>query len=150
MSNQSTVFASIFQDWIELFMHRSMRSIVRYAREHGFSMSQMATLFQINRRSRLAVSDIGDDLGVSNAAASQLLDRLVQQGLVLRYENPQDRREKQLVLTDLGRQVLLESDRTRLAWLEALAATLNAEEQAKIVEALNILMEHTRRLPDEN
>ncbi len=149
MSNQSPVFATIFLDWIELFMHRSMRSFVRYARQRGLSMSQMATLFQISHRDKLAVSDIGGDLGVSNAAASQLLDRLVQQGLVLRYENPQDRREKQLVLTDLGRQVLLESGRTRLAWLEALAATLTLEEQVKIIEALNILMEHTNQLPDE-
>ncbi len=149
MSNQTTTFAAIFLDWIEQFMHRSMRSFVRYARERGFSMSQMATLFQISRRGRLAVSDIGDDLGVSNAAASQLLDRLVQQGLVLRSENPQDRREKQLVLTDLGRRVLLESTRTRLAWLDRLSATLSLEEQAKIVEAINILVEHTKQLPDE-
>ncbi len=149
MSNQTSTFANIFLDWIELFMHRSMRSFVRYARERGFSMSQMATLFQISRRGRLAVSDIGDDLGVSNAAASQLLDRLVQQGLVLRSENPQDRREKQLVLTDLGHQVMLESTRTRLAWLDRLSATLSPDEQAKIVEAITILMEHTNQLPDE-
>ncbi len=150
MSNQTTTFAAIFLDWIELFMHRSMRSFVRYARERGLSMSQMATLFQISRRGQLAVSDIGDDLGVSNAAASQLLDRLVQQGLILRSENPQDRREKVLVITNEGRQVLLETTSTRLAWLERLAATLTPEEKTKIVEALEILMERTNRLPDEN
>jgi DNA-binding MarR family transcriptional regulator len=150
MSNQPSAFASTFLTWIELFMHRSMRSLVRYARERGLSMSQMATLFQISRRGQLAVSDIGDDLGMSNAAASQLLDRLVQQGLVLRSENPLDRREKTLVLTDMGRQALVETTRTRLAWLERLAATLTPEEKTKIVEALEILMDHTNRLPDEN
>ncbi len=150
MTKQPSFFTTTFLAWLELFMHRSMRSFVRYARERGLSMSQMATLFQISRRGRLAVSDISDDLGVSNAAASQLLDRLVQQGLVLRSENPQDRREKMLVITDEGRHVLLETTRSRQAWLERLADTLTPEEKAKIVEALIILMDHTNRLPDEN
>ncbi len=150
MTNQPPAFSSTFMNWIELFMHRSMRSLVRYARQRGLSMSQMATLFQISRGGQMAVSDIGGDLGVSNAAASQLLDRLVQQGLVLRSENPQDRREKMLVLTDEGRQVLLETAHTRQAWLELLVDTLTPEEKAKIVEALEILTDHTNRLPDEN
>ncbi len=150
MTKQPSFFTTTFLAWLELFMHRSMRSFVRYARERGLSMSQMATLFQISRRGRLAVSDISDDLGVSNAAASQLLDRLVQQGLVLRSENPQDRREKMLVITDEGRHVLLETTRTRLVWLERLADSLTPEEKAKIVAALEILLDHTNRLPDEN
>ena len=149
MSNQTSSLTSTFLAWIELFMHRSMRSFVRYARGRGLSMSQMATLFQISHRGRLAVSDIGESLGVTNAAASQLLDRLVQQELVLRSENPQDRREKQLVLTELGRQVLLESARSRQVWLERLAATLTPEEQATVSEALEILMAHINQLPDE-
>ncbi len=149
MSNQTSTFTSIFLTWIEQFTHRSMRSFVRYARERGFSMSQMATLFQISRRGRLAVSDISDDLGVSNAAASQLLDRLVQQGLVLRSENPLDRREKQLVLTDQGRQLLVESTRSRQEWLERLGATLTPEEQERVGEALEILINHINQLPDE-
>ncbi len=149
MPTQTSAFTSTFLTWIDLFMHRSMRSFVRYARGRGISMSQMATLFQISRRGRLAVSDIGDDLGVSNAAASQLLDRLVQQGLVLRSENPEDRREKQLVLTDEGRKLLLESTRSRQSWLERLAATLTPEEQERVVEALEILMDHIDHLPDE-
>jgi DNA-binding MarR family transcriptional regulator len=149
MSNQPSLFVSVFLAWIELFMHRSMRSFVRFAREHGFSMSQIMALFQISHRGQLVISDIGDDLGVTNAAASQMLDRLVQQGFVLRSENPQDRREKQLVLTDLGRQVLLDSARTRQAWLERLAATLTPEEQKKVAEGLEILIDHMNQLPDE-
>jgi DNA-binding MarR family transcriptional regulator len=106
-------------------------------------------LFRISHHGRLAVSDIGDDLGVSNAAASQMLDRLVHQGLVLRSENPVDRREKQLVLTGQGRQVLVDSACTRQLWLEHLAATLTPEEQDKVLEGLEILIDHMHRLPDE-
>ena len=130
-------------------MHRSMHGFLRYARERGLSMSQIATLFQLSQHDCLAVSEIGDGLGVSNAAASQLLDRLVQQELITRTENPQDRREKQLILTEKGHNILLESARTREAWLESLAAMLTPEEQEKVAEALEILIEKMNQLPNE-
>jgi DNA-binding MarR family transcriptional regulator len=149
MPNQPSPLVSTFLDWIELFMHRSMRGFVRYARERGLSMSQVAALFQLSHRGSLAVTEIGGGLGVSNAAASQLLDRLVQQELVTRTENPQDRREKQLILTEKGYNILLESTRTRETWLERLAAMLTPEEQEKVEEALEILIEKMNRLPDE-
>lgn len=149
MPNQPSPFVSTFLSWIELFMHRSMHGFLRYARERGLSMSQIATLFQLSHRGSLAVSEIGDGLGVSNAAASQLLDRLVQQELITRTENPQDRREKQLILTEKGHNILLESARTREAWLESLAAMLTPEEQEKVAEALEILIEKMNQLPDE-
>lgn len=149
MPNQSTPFVSTFLAWIELFMHRSMHGFVRYARARGLSMSQLSTLFQLSRRGYLAVSEIGEDLGVSNAAASQMLDRLVLQDLVTRTENPQDRREKQLILTEKGHKVLLESARTRETWLMQLGATLTQEEQEKVVEVLKILTQKMNQLPDE-
>lgn len=149
MINKPSPFVSTFLAWIELFMHRTMRGFVRYGRERGLSMSQISTLFQLSHHDSLAVSNVSDSLGVSNAAASQLLDRLVQQELVSRTENPQDRREKQLVLTEKGRSILLEGARTRETWLERLVATLTPEEMEKVSEALKILIEKTKQLPDE-
>lgn len=149
MPNQSSPVVSTFLAWIELFMHRSMRGFLLYARERGLSMSQIATLFQLNHHGSLAVSEIGDGLGVSNAAASQLLDRLVQQGLITRAENPQDRREKQLILTEKGRSILLESTRTRQAWLECLVTKMTPDEQVKVTEVMEILINKMNQLPDE-
>jgi len=147
--NQPSPVVSTFLAWIELFMHRSMRGFLHYAREHGLSMSQISTLFRLSHHGSLAVSEIGDGLGVSNAAASQLLDRLVQQELVTRAENPQDRREKQLILTEKGRNILLESTRTRQAWLECLVSTLTPEEQIKVTEVMEILIKKMNQIPDE-
>ena len=149
MPNQPSPVVSTFLAWIELFMHRSMRGFLHYAREHGLSMSQISTLFRLSHHGSLAVSEIGDGLGVSNAAASQLLDRLVQQELVTRAENPQDRREKQLILTEKGRNILLESTRTRQAWLECLVSTLTPEEQIKVTEVMEILIKKMNQNPDE-
>ena len=137
---QTDPFLVTLQKWMEVFMQRSMRDFVGYARESGLSMSQLGALFQIRHRGSSGVTDLGDDLGVTSSAASQLLERLVQQGLILRSEDPSDRRVKQLVLTEKGLQVLQESIRARQSWLSDLAETLSDSEREAVIAALNILI----------
>ena len=139
------VIASL-HDWLGVFMQRSMRGFARYLRESGLSMSQIGALYHIHHQESCGVSDLGEHLGVTSAAASQLLERLVQQDLILRSEDPADRRVKQLVLTEKGSRVVEESFQARKAWLEGLAKTLSAAEKEQVVAALNILIEKAKQL----
>lgn len=132
-------FNTAIQSWIGVFMHRSMRSMLLYAKANGLSMSQLGALMHIFKGT-CGVSDIGDDLGISSAAASQMLERLVQQDLVTRSEDPRDRRVKQIVLTTHGKQVMEGSMRASREWLNELAASLSPAEQVQAVAALNILV----------
>jgi DNA-binding MarR family transcriptional regulator len=134
------------QKWIEVSMHRSMRHFICYARESGLSMSQLGALFHIQRSGSCGVTDLGDDLGVTSSAASQMLERLVQQELVLRSQDPSDRRVKQIGLTDKGLEVLRESIRARQSWLYDLAETLSDSEKEAIIGALNTLIDKANQL----
>jgi DNA-binding MarR family transcriptional regulator len=134
------------QRWIGVFMQRSMRDFMGYARENGLSMPQVGALFQILHRGSSGVTDLGDDLGVTSSAVSQMLERLVQQGLILRSEDPSDRRVKQVALTDKGLQVLQEVIRARESWLSELAETLSDPEKEAIIAALNILIDKASHL----
>ncbi len=142
-SNQLT---AALHRWMEVSMHRSMRGFFLYSKTCGLSMSQLGALFRLYHKGARGVSDIGDDLGVTSAAASQMLERLVRQDLVLRSEDPVDRRVKQLVLTDKGRQILHETVRARQGWLEQVAQQLTPQEQEQVVAALTLLIEKTDRL----
>jgi DNA-binding MarR family transcriptional regulator len=95
------------------------------------------------------VSEVGDHLGVSNAAASQMVDRLVQQGLLERVESPADRRMKQLTLTARGR-ALVEKAKARHAWTATLAPALTREQPAVIITALGYLMEAARAREEDS
>jgi DNA-binding MarR family transcriptional regulator len=139
-------FVSTLQEWMEVSMRRSMRHFFRHARESGFSMSHMGAMFHIHRIGSCGVTDLGDHLGVTSAAASQMLERLVQQELILRKEDPKDRRVKQIVLTDKGRRVLEEGIRARQDWMEDLAQTLSDSEKETIRVALNILIDKVKNL----
>ena len=91
----SNKFVLTLRDWLDVFMQRSMRDFILFTKEKGLSMSQIGALFQVHRRGACGGSDIGDELGVTSAAASQMIERLVQQELITRSEDPSDRRLKQ-------------------------------------------------------
>ena len=133
------------QELIGDFMRSSMRSLILYSKENGLSMSQIGALFQIYH-GRSNVSDLGEGLGITNAAASQMLERLVQQKLILRTEDPQDRRVKQLVLTDKGCRIMEESVRARQGWLDDLVSGLSAGQKEQIAAAVEILIKKTNEL----
>lgn len=137
----STDVTKALLKWSEVFMRGQMTGFVRYARECGLSMSQAGALFRLHGRGLTkGVSDIGDHLGVSNAAASQLLDRLVHQGLILRNEDPDDRRAKKISLTDQGRDFIENGMKGRERSFTSLADGMTPEERAAVLAGLNILV----------
>ena len=138
-------FVVTLQKWLEVSMHRSVRHLICYARESGLSMSQLGALFYLHRIGCSGVTDLGEHLGVTSAAASQMLERLVQQGFVLRSEDPSDRRVKQIILTTEGLQVLRESMHTRQNWLHDLAEALSDSEKETVTAALNVLIERAQQ-----
>jgi len=145
MSNTDP-FLSAFYQWVDIFMHRSMRRFIHYAKESGLSMSMIGTLFHLSKKGCAGVTDLGDHLGVTSAASSQMLERLVQQELILRTEDPTDRRVKQIVLTEKGHQVLDEGIRARQGWLDDLVEILSQEEKDLIKGALDIMINKANQL----
>ena len=142
---------AMLQECLSALMHRTLGGVLGYARERGLSASQLGALLHIHRRGSSAVTPLADDLGITSSAASQMADRLVDQGLILRSEDPHDRRAKTLILTDKGLSVLQEGVRARQASLADLAASLTASERETVVAALRILIDRARRLrpPDK-
>jgi DNA-binding MarR family transcriptional regulator len=142
----SDVFTATLREWVALFMRRSMRNFMQYVRESGLSMSQVGALFHIRRERGCGVTDLGENLGITSAAASQLLERLVQQELVVRAEDPEDRRVKRLFLTDKGLQTIQESINARQVWLDELTETLSVNELEQVNAALKLLIEKAKSL----
>jgi DNA-binding MarR family transcriptional regulator len=94
------------------------------------------------------VGDIGDHLGVTDAAASQMVDRMVQQGLLIRTEGSSDRRVRTVTLTVKARELVEAGIEARRRWLEDLTITLTPEEQESIIHALVLLTDAARKLED--
>jgi DNA-binding MarR family transcriptional regulator len=139
-------FVDTLKEWFEVSIHRSMRDFIDYARKSGLSMSHLGALFHVHHKGSSGVTELGDYLGVTSAASSQMLERLVQQELILRTEDPDDRRVKQIVLTDEGHRILEEGVRARQGWLDDLANTMSDKEKETIKRALEIMIDKVKNL----
>jgi DNA-binding MarR family transcriptional regulator len=133
-------FLDALREWTAVFMSASMGTFLQFAKERGVSMPQIGALFHIRSKGSCGVTDIGDDLGVTSAAASQMLERLVQNGLVERREDPDDRRAKRIVLTEEGQRLVRASMEARQRWFAALADRLSPHERDLAAEALRTLV----------
>ena len=144
--NSTTELVEIIRRWLDIAMHRSMRDRTHFAKAKGLSMTQFGLLMQLHYRGNCGVSDISERFEITNPAASQLVDKLVQGNLVERAEDPNDRRAKQIQLSTKGKAMIERSIGERYRWVDELVTHLNAEERAKIAEALTLLTEAAAKL----
>jgi DNA-binding MarR family transcriptional regulator len=139
---------------IESITHHSMGSFFHFAKARELSPAQMGTLMRLAHGGMRGIMRIGGDMNMTGAAASQMIDRLVQAGLVERCETPDDRRSKQMRLTPLGESTVRECKRSRGSWLSELAARLEPREAELVGEALRILETRMNEMdgavPDSN
>jgi DNA-binding MarR family transcriptional regulator len=138
--------AEALREWTEVFMRHSARDIQSLTRETGLSLSQVHTLFRLHHRSSCPVTDLGESLDLTKAAASHLAQRLVEMRLLERAEDPADRRVRLLRLTPQGQRLVHRMMASRHEWLGRLAAALSREEQGEVVRALGHLVRAARHL----
>lgn len=145
MSDDSE-FTQITRRWMETFTARSMHDWMRYVKTSGLSMAQFAILMNLRYRHPCGMSDLSERMGITLAAASQLVDKLVQSGLVERSEDPNDRRAKLLALSDKGRVLIETGMEERSRWVDELVAALTPVEHETVAAALNTLTQAAQRI----
>ena len=143
---KSTQITQPLRAWMDVFMHRSMRGWNQFAKSTGLSMPQFSILMQLHYKGACGMSAISERFDVSAAAASQLVDKLVQAGYLERTEDPSDRRAKLLKLSANGAKLVEAGIQERYRWMDELTSRLSAAQQTKISEALTLLTEAARQM----
>lgn len=149
MSNPQP-FETVLKDWGKVFMRRSMQAFARWMNDSGLSRSQVGALMRLYNQGRCPVSSIGDELGITTPAASQLVERLVQLELLERSEDPDDRRVKVVTLSQKGRDLLQQGIEAHLGWMDQIASGLPEAEQTLILKALTTLTEAASQIEEDN
>lgn len=146
---EEDAFLTALREWMEASMHRSFHAFIRHNRESDLSLSQVNALFRLYHHGSGPVNELANYLGITTAAVSQLLDPLFDAGLVLRSENPDDRRMKLIALTEKGKLLVEKSMNTRHAWLSELSQVLSDSEKAELLPAIKLLNQRTQTLKVE-
>lgn len=143
MSSSSELTEAIRQ-LIDVITTRSMRERSHFVKASGLSMPQFGILMHLYYSNNCGISHLGEHMDISAPAASQLVDRLVQHGLVERTEDPNDRRAKQLTLTPKGRELIETGLTARTRWVDELVRLLKPEDYDQVAGTLSKLTEAVR------
>lgn len=109
--------------------------------ELDLSFSQMTALHHLRACGTSSVTNISERTHLSLPATSHLVERLVQRGLAQREENPENRREKLVSLTEKGKGVLGQMDSGFVSAYVTTFAQLPPESLRAATETLQSLLE---------
>jgi DNA-binding MarR family transcriptional regulator len=143
--NDANLSASLL-DWSATFMRISLYAFNRYTRATGLSLGQMVVLMYLYYQERCEVTRFCDMMQITPAGASNMIERMVQQGVVQRVELPGDRRVRLVELTEAGRRIVTENITMRQDWVNGLVETLSASERESIYAAMQTLNEHAGKM----
>lgn len=136
--------------WLRLlFCASHIESILqsRIAGDFGISLARFDLLSQLERAGGgLTMSEVSRRMMVSNGATTSLVDRLVEDGFVLREAHPEDRRTTLLHLTEQGRKRFLAMAGDHEQWVVSLLAGLDRSAKQDLLSGLGVLKLHLERL----
>ncbi len=127
--------AAVAMEAIPLAM-RAIRREMRAGRDPALSIPQFRALLFLRREPNAGLGTTAEYLGITAGAASELIERLVRQGLVDREADPHERRRVQLRLTDRGADQLRAAEERTRRWLVGVLGCLDPAQLARLEVAL--------------
>lgn len=124
---------------MDLVTYRSFRDQMHFIKATGLSMPQFSILMMVYYQKQCGVSEISERMEITAAAASQLVDKLVQTGLLERIEDPHDRRAKQITLSAKGHELITSNRSERHRWVQALVEQLDPAERVQVGAVMELL-----------
>ena len=136
------VFASAVRNVVE-------EKLLREIAPRQLTFSQFRLLKLVAMTNAQTLGDVATFLGVSNAAASKAVDKLVRRGLLLRSEAEADRRAIELSLTEPSHRLLAAYEAAKNRTLAKVFRQLSPKDLRHTAELLDqlsaMIVDHTAR-----
>lgn len=122
-------------DDLLMVVTRLARRLRRVAATDGVTPTQRSILTTLERRGPLTHGDLAAAERVRPPTITAAVDRLEDEGLVVRTRDERDRRVARVALTSAGRALLADARRERTAYLEQRLRALSPADRAAITAA---------------
>lgn len=107
--------------------------------EHGIPLSHVQVLSMLSETGSMSVSEISHRLGIAKPNITPLVDRLIEEKLVDRIRDTQDRRVVNVVILDAGREKLNAIRASIGEQVQEWSQTLTAADFRELAESLQSL-----------
>lgn len=125
------------------------RNVMQDWQSLNMTMAQLKVLLTLSFKGPVAISKLAEALSISHPTASQLVDRLVQAGLVKRVEDSTDRRFTLAHLTESGERLSQRLWQGRMDQLHYCLAQLDEQNLTALLQGLRALTQVTAILTPE-
>jgi DNA-binding MarR family transcriptional regulator len=128
---------NIFSTSVHELLERQLKDVTK----SRITFSQLKLLNLVALTEGHTIGDVAAFLGVSNAAASKAVDRLVRRQLLLREEAAADRRAVRLSVTKAGRQILADYENAAYRTMQTIFGCVSAErlqDTAQLLDQLSV------------
>jgi len=125
----------LIQRFVNRVSHAEGRTLAILS-EFSVTLHQVLLLNKLDNLGDSTLSEMADLMRMSAASISQMIDRLVEIGLVARTEDQADRRRKRIAVTLKGRRLLKRLYEARSADYLAGSAPLSQSVRADLARAL--------------
>lgn len=105
----------------------------------GLTPSQLSALAAIHNHGPLTLGELAEQERVAPPSITKCVAKLESDDLVARSADPADGRVTRVRVTKAGRALVAETRRRKTAWLTGRIADLDAHDQARLAEALDVL-----------
>jgi DNA-binding MarR family transcriptional regulator len=136
-------------DQLEPLIARQRRAVARDGCFRAISSTQLHVLFMLVSDGPSTMSHLADALGVSLPNVTGLVDRMVENGLVERVRDTDDRRVVSVSPTAAGRAQVEEIDLVRRRALAELLSRLNPSQQEQALQIFAALRRNAEALDSE-
>lgn len=133
----------------DAWMHRMASTHATEFADVDLTMSQAKVLYLVQVVGTLRMSGLATRLGVTLSTTSGLVERLVEAGLVVRRDDPADRRQVILSLTDAAAGLLDRMRELNTGHMRRMLAHVSAVDLAVIERSIHVLAEATERMQAE-
>ncbi|MCF8002241.1 MAG: MarR family transcriptional regulator [Halanaerobiales bacterium] len=129
------------------------KNLVKYTkgslRKHNLTMPRFLVLWYITKHQPVNMSFLHDKMHMASSTLTVIVDKLVDNELVKRYRNPEDRRIVLLELTAEGDKKLCEMLDIRQNFLERALVDLDDKEKEDLIRLLGTVLENLEKLLKE-
>jgi len=112
---------------------------LRQEADAGLTPSQLSALAVIHYGGPLTLGALAEREGVAPPSITKIVHNLEEQGLVVRTGDADDRRITRVATSEAGDQLVAESRRRKTAWLAGRIGRLDADQQRRLADALDVL-----------
>jgi MarR family transcriptional regulator for hemolysin len=114
------------------------------ARQFGISRAQWVVLMRLDRSEGLKQSELAEILDLTPISLTRLLDRLAENGLIERRDDPNDRRANRLYLTPAARPLLEQLTKLGEEMMDTVLDGLDGKANERLLRDLTLMKDNLR------